>query len=47
VVGASGRLLDAADYAGLVLPGGRYTLVASRKPDDLPAFDKAIVELFS
>ena len=24
-----------------------YTLVTSRKPDDLPAFDKAIVELFS
>jgi protease I len=24
-----------------------YTLVTSRKPDDLPAFDKALVEIFS
>jgi protease I len=27
-------------------PEGGYTLVTSRKPDDLEAFDKAIVELF-
>ncbi len=35
------------DEEVFICPTEGFTLVTSRKPDDLPAFDKAIVELFA
>lgn len=44
------------DYAALVLPGGEWTdeevvvdgnLITSRNPNDLPAFDKALLDALS
>jgi protease I len=41
---AGGEWVDAEVFR---CEAGDYTLVTSRKPDDLEAFDKAVVELFS